>query len=255
MQVVQRLIRGRSEKIRCPEIKILTEKASRESMIGEPDNVDTEYLMPVCRQNSAELYSRPSSLIISRVLEDMQWNEDANIPMDVENFITLADMDTGCKVTYRLKEQTDKQQETATEDRLSIFSDRSSFVQREREESMNSDSGRSTFYDGSESLTSQRSRTCSADSFFEADSVPTHGVKHSSKELLTDKQSFPKKNDLNNFYCSFSDDIFSDLMERALEAEFELKSKVTDSNSIVEDDLQTQHEPSCFSQVIRETIV
>lgn len=196
-------------------------------------HIDKQHLVPWRRRVLEEPYSRPSSLVISRLLDDAQFTDGAShCPSLLE--LPVSD-DQSAFVGYPIVTASVPEQITIISKRYSqcydtdkdtqsiISGDRESLIltQRDASGSINSDSGRSTGSEETASLKSGRSRASSADTGFQYD---TETEKDASSENVTRYRS---QDTIHKSSCSLYsekgsesiDDIFSKLMEKALEIE------------------------------------
>lgn len=254
MSVVQRLIRLRPKH---GHNKNNTEKNTfkKEHMLNDDVsralNEDKRCLVP---WDVKELYSRPSSLVISRVLEDLQCQEDNQR----ENLSTLANLnfefvgviDTCSHTTCHSPQKNRHCKHLDIEARISVCSNISS------SSPPNSDSGRFSLSDESECSTLQHSRVCSTESYFVDDSQSCLDKTSCFKEIVSTQELGLSRKTSDCVSLDFTFDVFSNLMEQTLEAEV-FQSRTISTKSEVEVPTE-ENRPICSYQEFndfQETVI
>jgi hypothetical protein len=257
MSVVQRMISGRLDVEQTEKaVEVVMDSPDDLKVIVDFDDikgtssthVDKQHLVPWRRRLREEPYSRPTSLIISRLLDDTQSIDGTfHRPSHFEDFVEQGPYG-GFPVVTLIQEQNNHPEECnqdfdTDKDTQSIASgNRESLLllNRNASGSINSDSGRSTGSEETASVTSGRSRLGSTDTAFEYDTqclrsssrqdIPftkdttsekgssTENIKRYSKKAghVTYSSSCSQDSEKEN---GSIDDIFSKLMESALEIE------------------------------------
>ena len=231
MFVVQRMI---SKRITATE---KTEKAVEVIMASSNDikvvvdfdervgdsvtHLDTHQLVPWRRHLLEEPYSRPASLVISRLLDDAQSTNDALFCNSLLEILASDDQTAGYPVVTAPKRCSLHLDVDDNRSILRVDHECLILTQRDASGSINSDSGRSTASEETASLKSLRSQASSGDTGFEYDT---------ESENKTSLEAMPRYGSQDSIYrssCSLYsekgndsiDDVFSKLMEQALEIE------------------------------------
>lgn len=263
MFVVQRLIQNRPLH---SESSIEITLPSKNNILSDDVtcvmNDDKRFLVNVHRRELLEEYSRPSSLVVSKVLEDLQSHED-NLH---ENFNALLVNSNSCLATQI--EATNVAASSGSlkslylnclnqKKQLSTQSSSSSVLDDSSSACAHSDSGTFSICDEhANTLGPQPTRVCSTDSDFVDDipariEYPRYG---SNDVLLTNGRALKTTDDCASLLSE--EDMFSSLMERALEEEV-LHNNLVIFNSNRKITVE-EHEPyfcSYQNRECRETIV
>lgn len=203
--------------------------------------LDRQQLVPWRRRVLEKPYSRPASLVISRLLDDAQSTDaeafqcgslpghsacDGQSAFTEYPIITTPEPDQIIILpkTYSQECENDKDTQSIISGHLDLTGNRESLIltHRDASGSINSDSGRSTASEETVSLQSGRSRASSAnstdtgfDTEIENDASSEDGTRYESQDTIYK----PSCSLYSEKGSDSIDDIFSKLMEKALEIE------------------------------------